>query len=60
MKLKKILQFTSVSDLFFKEIFTFFMIFVMLLSCLEVEVLFSWLWAKRCDLAGIKNLDGIL
>jgi len=32
------------------------MIFMMVLSCLEVEVLFSWLWAKRCDFAGIKKL----
>jgi len=25
-------------------------------SCSEVGVLFSWLWVKRCDLAGIKKL----
>jgi len=31
-------------------------IFVMVFSCLEVGVLFSWLWVKRCDVAGIKKL----
>ena len=35
------------------------MIFLIVLSYLEVEVLFSWLWAKR-DFAGIKSLDGII
>jgi len=28
----------------------------MVFSCLEVGVLFFWLWVKRCDLAGIKKL----
>jgi len=32
------------------------MIFVMVLSCFEVEVLFYWLWAKCCDFAGMKKL----
>ena len=60
LRLKKILKFTSVSSLFFKEIFIFFMIFVMVLSCfVEVKILFSRLWAKCCDFAGIKKL-GIL
>jgi len=39
----------------------FFMIFCDVFSCLAVEVLFSWPWAKRCVFAEIeKNLASIL
>ena len=44
-----------------KKIFRFFAIFchflpffVIRFPCLEVEILFSWLWAKRCVFAGMR------
>ena len=37
LRLKKILKFTSISSLFLKKYLYFFMIFVMVLSCSEVD-----------------------